>query len=85
VDTRSKEDGEHVEIFVKQDHDMPAGLVIISAVPKGLTIVSIDGMIDLKQLASLGGQFGIPKIGGVDTPVRPPASKTPSDGKDSAE
>jgi hypothetical protein len=85
VDTRSKEDREHVEIFVKQDHEMPAGLVIISAAPKGLTIVSIDGMIDLKQLASLGGQFGIPKIGGVDAPVRPPASKTPSDGKDSAE
>ena len=86
VDTRSKEDRQHVEIFVKQDHDMPAGLAIISAEPKGLTIVSIDGVVDLKQLASLGGQFGIPKIGGsVDTTVRPPASKTPTDGKDSAE
>jgi hypothetical protein len=86
VDTNSKQDGEHVEIYVKQDKNQAAGLVIIAAEPKELTIVSIDGAIDLKQLASLGGQLGIPKI---DVPAARPAaglaSKAPRDAKGSAE
>jgi hypothetical protein len=60
--------------------------VIISAEPKELTIVSIDGTLDLKQLAGLGGQFGIPKIDASASGA--PASltsKTPSGAKDSAE
>lgn len=76
VDTRSKGDREHVEIYVKQDKNRAAGLVIIAAELKELTIVSIDGAIDLKQLSSLGGQFGIPKI---DAPTATPWAKTPPD------
>jgi hypothetical protein len=53
---------EHVEIFLKQDKGELGGLVILSAEPRELTIVSIDGPIDLKKLAALGGQFGIPKL-----------------------
>jgi hypothetical protein len=75
VDTESKKDGEHVEIFVKQEKDQSAGMVIIAAEPKELTIVSIDGSIDLTQLASLGGQFGIPKTGATATAT--PATKPP--------
>ena len=86
VDTNKKEDHEHFEIFVKQENNHAAGLVIIAAEAKELTIVSIDGTIDLKQLASLGGQFGIPKIDATAaTPAAPPASKTAADAKDSAE
>jgi hypothetical protein len=36
------------------------GLVILSAERKELAIVIIDGSIDLRELSSLGGQFGIP-------------------------
>ena len=86
VDTNSKKAGEHVEVYVKQDKNRAAGLVIIAAEPKELTIVSIDGAIDLKQLASLGGQFGIPKIDPTAaTPAAGSASTTPRDVKDSDE
>ena len=81
VETSSKQDREHVEIYIKQEKDQAGGLVIISAEPKELTIVNIDGVIDLKQLASLGGQFGIPKIDA--TAAAPPAGKAPK-AKDSA-
>lgn len=39
-----------------------AGLVVIAAEPREFTIVNIVGPIDLDQLSSLGGQFGIPKV-----------------------
>jgi hypothetical protein len=56
----SRSDGEHVEVFVKQDKDKMGGLVILSAERKELAIVIIDGSIDLSELSSLDGQFGIP-------------------------
>jgi hypothetical protein len=57
----SREHGEHQQIFVKTENDKIAGLVILSAERKELSIVIIDGSIDLKQLSRLGGNFGIPK------------------------
>ncbi len=39
-----------------------AGLVIISAEPRELTLVNIVGPVDLDKLASLEGQFGIPRM-----------------------
>jgi hypothetical protein len=42
--------------------DRIAGLVVIAAEAKELTIVNIVGPIDLDQLSRLGGQFGIPKV-----------------------
>jgi phosphatidate phosphatase PAH1 len=74
---------EHMEVFVKQDKNRAGGLVIISAEPKELTIVNIDGTIDLKELSSLSGQFGIPKIESKPAPAV--ASRTRSAEKDSAE
>jgi len=56
----SREDGEHVEIYVKRDKEQIGGLVLISAERKELAIVHIDGPIDLRQLSLLGGRFGIP-------------------------
>jgi len=57
----SRENGEHQQIFVRTDNDKIAGLVVLSAERRELSIVIIDGAIDLKQLSSLGGNFGIPK------------------------
>jgi hypothetical protein len=57
----SRETGEHTQVFVKQDKAGLAGLVVLSAERKELSIVMIDGAIDLEQLSSLGGSFGIPK------------------------
>lgn len=62
VDTFDRDGRERVEIFARQDKGQVAGFAIIAAEPRELTIVNIDGPIDLSQLARLGGQLGIPKI-----------------------
>src|SRR4026207_2037203 len=51
--------GDNVDVFFKMEKDKIAGLVVIAAEPKELTIVNIVGPIDLDQLSILGGQFGI--------------------------
>ncbi len=56
----SREKGEHTQIYLKQDNGRIGGLVILSAERKELSIVIIDGAIDLKELSKLGGNFGIP-------------------------
>jgi hypothetical protein len=62
VGVRSSRGGEDVEVFLKLDKDRIAGVVVIAAQALQLTIVNIVGPIDLDKLASLGGQFGIPKL-----------------------
>jgi hypothetical protein len=78
VETREK--NEHVEIFVKADKGELGGLVILSAEPRELTIVSIDGAIDLKKLSALGGQFGIPKLDPAALGAGSSASRPAKDG-----
>jgi hypothetical protein len=79
----SRNDGEHVEIFVKLDKDKMGGLVILSAERKELAIVIIDGSIDLRELSSLGGQFGIPSgiVPGSTPNPAPEPRPAPSGGK----
>jgi len=54
--------GEHTQVFIKQDKNELGGLVILSAQLRDLSIVIIDGAIDLKRLSMLQGNFGIPNI-----------------------
>jgi len=61
VNVRSKE-RENVEVYTDMRGDEIAGLVVISAEPRELTLVNIVGPIDLEQLTDLGGQFGIPRV-----------------------
>ena len=58
----STEHGERTQIFVKQDRNELGGLVILAAERRELSIVIIDGAIDLKRLSALSGTFGIPKF-----------------------
>jgi hypothetical protein len=58
----SQNDGENVDVFLKNENNKIAGLAVIAAEAKELTIVSITGSIDPEQLSKLGGQFGIPKV-----------------------
>jgi hypothetical protein len=53
---------ENTEVYTLPRGDSIAGLVVISAEPRELTIVNIVGPVDLDSLASLEGQFGIPKV-----------------------
>lgn len=58
----SKADGESTEIFLRTEGGKTAGLAVLAAEPRELTIVQILGPIDLEQLSELGGRFGIPEI-----------------------
>lgn len=62
VDVKSKKEGETAGIYVKKDDGQIVGMTILSAEPKELTVVNIVGPIDLNDLASLGGHFGIPTV-----------------------
>jgi len=53
---------ESVDIYTDMRGESIAGLCIISAEPRELTIVNIVGPIDLKRLADLEGNFGIPHV-----------------------
>ncbi|MFL6352813.1 MAG: DUF4252 domain-containing protein [Bryobacteraceae bacterium] len=54
--------GEYSEIYVKKNGDQVAGLVVLNAEPKELTLVHIDGAIDPEELSQLGGHLGIPRL-----------------------
>lgn len=51
---------ERSAIYTRIDGNSIAGITIISAKPKEVAVVSIEGMVDLAKLAQLAGHFGIP-------------------------
>lgn len=79
VGVRSQRDGDNVDVFFKIEDDQMAGIVIISAEAKELTVVSIVGPIDVDQLADLGGEFGIPKLNAKTLPKSPIKSVAKAD------
>ncbi|HLW52447.1 MAG TPA: DUF4252 domain-containing protein [Candidatus Angelobacter sp.] len=60
VESRSRRSKEHDEIYILKQGDKVAGLVILVAEPKELTVVNIVGFIDVNKLGTLEGHFGIP-------------------------
>jgi hypothetical protein len=62
VNVRSRRDKENVEVYFDTRGETIAGLVVIAAEPRELTIVNIVGPIDVEKLTELGGQFGIPRL-----------------------
>lgn len=62
VGVTSKRDKEHTEVWLKTEEGHAGGIVVVAAEPKELTVVYINGTIDMEKLAELGGKFGIPKI-----------------------
>jgi Domain of unknown function (DUF4252) len=61
---QSTEEGETAEIYVREVSKKVAGVVILDAEPKTLTVVSIAGTVDLDSLGELSGHFGVPKLEG---------------------
>ncbi len=55
--------GENSDVYLKKSGDTVAGVVVINAEPRELTVVHIDGAIDPEQLSELGGHMGIPQLG----------------------
>ncbi|MBZ5622265.1 MAG: DUF4252 domain-containing protein [Acidobacteriia bacterium] len=68
VGIKSAEDGETVDVYLRNENKKITGVAIIAAQPKELTVVNIVGPVDLDSLADLSGHFNIPKL---ETP--PPA------------
>lgn len=60
VESRSRRSKEHDEIYILKQGDKVAGLAILVAEPKELTVVNIVGFIDINKLSVLEGHFGIP-------------------------
>jgi hypothetical protein len=73
VGVKSAEDGETVDVFVRNENKKVTGLAVIAAAPKELTVVNIVGPVDLDALADLSGHFNIPKL--ETQPVRPKKQK----------
>lgn len=68
VGVLSSEERETVEVWVKTDAGKVAGLTILAADPRELTVVNLVGSIDPAAIGELSGHFGIPKFS-------PPKSK----------
>jgi hypothetical protein len=53
---------DNAEVLLRQENeDVISGLAVIVAEAKELTVVYIDGPIDMDGLSKLGGNFGIPE------------------------
>src|SRR5260370_15711100 len=52
---------ESADVCLRQEGDNITGLAVISAGPLELTVVYIDGPIDLDGLGRMAGNFGIPE------------------------
>jgi hypothetical protein len=57
-----REQKESSEVFTRSEGGQVTGIALIAAEPKELTVVFVDGPIDLDKLSKFGGQFGIPPI-----------------------
>jgi hypothetical protein len=60
VESSSKHDGETNEIYLMKKDGKIAGIAILVAEPRELTVVNIVGPIDMDKLGELGGKFGVP-------------------------
>lgn len=61
IESRDKHNAENDEIYVMRDaSNHVAGIAILVAEPKELTVVNIVGPVDLDKLSALSGKFGIP-------------------------
>lgn len=58
----SREAKEHDEIYIRSGNQEMRGIAIVSAEPKEVTVVVIQGPIDLQNLGELSGTLGIPNL-----------------------
>ena len=74
--TKSAAEGSDVAIYLWRNGDKPGGLAVLAVEPREVTVVNIVGTIDLEQLRSLQGKFGVP-----DLKMGDPAAKGSPKGK----
>ncbi len=80
------EKNERTEVYVKNDGERMNGVTVIAAEPRELTVVYVDGPIDLKRLsdlagidldATVGGAIGVGRRAGSAAPPAPPKPPKP--------
>lgn len=59
---QARDDDEHVEVYTRMQGGEMTGLLVLSAEPRELTIVHLDGPVRPEDLASISGRVGLPKI-----------------------
>ena len=59
---KNREEGENIEVWVRNEGAKVAGIAIVSSGPKELTVANLVGNVDIDSLATLGGRFGLPKM-----------------------
>ena len=81
VQSNDKRQDELDEIYILKEKDSSkiAGVTILVAEPKELTVVNIVGNVDLDRLGALAGKFGIPDE--IKDKTGKPKSTTPSPAK----
>jgi hypothetical protein len=70
VNVTSKKEG-ILEVYLLFNADTVAGLAVLHADQKELTVVNIVGPVDLDKLAKLEGQLGVPDLG-IESPKNKP-------------
>jgi hypothetical protein len=83
VESRSQRYREHDEIYVMKAGDAIAGMAILVAEPRELTVVNIVGNIDVDKLAALEGHLGVPGANGSHRRRHKPDDAKPSKDKSS--
>jgi hypothetical protein len=80
------EKNERTEVYVNNDGERMNGVALIAAEPRELTVVYVDGPIDLKHLsdlagidigAAMGGAIGAGRRAGAAAPPKPPKPPKP--------
>jgi hypothetical protein len=61
VNVRSRIGGDNAEVYLLTELDKVAGVVILVAGPRELTVVNIVGEVDVEKISRLEGSFGIPR------------------------
>ena len=63
VGVKSKHGGNDADVFLKTtDGGQIAGIVVIAAEPRQLTVVNVAGTIDPAKIVDLSGRFHIPEL-----------------------
>jgi hypothetical protein len=62
VEVRSSPEQKNVDVYMSVEGGRINGMVVIASQPRELTIVNIDGVIDLQKLHQIEGKFGVPRL-----------------------
>jgi hypothetical protein len=68
VEVSDRQGGENVYVYSYMEDGKMAGLAVLAAEPRELTVVNIVGPVDLARLGKIGGLFGIPDMRSVMKP-----------------